>query len=414
MYFDEDEKRDLGLATRCIHAGKDVDRETRAIRRPIVLANSFRLDDDLEHLPEAFDWDQQRRFDYPRSRHPNARYLEERLAAMEGGEDCVVAATGVAAIAGAFFTFLNSGDHIVSSKICYIGIHELLIEHLAKRFGVEVTLVDTTDLQAVQKAVRPDTRIVHIETPANPTTLVTDIRAVAEIARRAAADGSRPIVTVDSTYSGLVLQQPLELGADLVFHSLSKYVNGHGDGLGGAVIGRKNLVRQIRQSAMVHLGPTISPFNAWRLMRSAVTLPMRMERHSTNGMALARFLESDPRVAFVRYLGLPSHPQHEVVKRQMSGYGGMINFGLAAGPAACFNFLKRLRVITHAVCLGHDESLIQYYPQDGNHPELGVLNYPEDLGPGFFRLSVGLEDAEDLIADLDRGLQAVPTEAAHG
>ena len=407
MYFSECEKRNLGLTTRCIHAGKDVDQETRAIRRPIVMANSFRLDDDLEHLGEAFDWDQQRRYDYPRSRHPNARYLEERLAAIEGGEDCVVAASGVAAIAGAFFTLLSAGDHIVSSKICYIGIHGLLVDHLAKRFGVEVTLVDTTDLKAVKRAIRPDTKIVHIETPANPTTLVTDIRAVVEAARHAGADG--PIVTVDSTYSGVVLQQPIELGADLVFHSLTKYVNGHGDGLGGAVIGRKDLIRKIRESAMVHLGPTISPFNAWLLMRSSVTLPMRMQRHSANGMAVAEFLQSDPRVAFVRYPGLPSHPQHEVAKRQMSGYSGMMNFGLPGGPDVYFEFLKRLRVIAHAVCLGHDESLVQYYPQDGNHPELGVLNYPEDLGPGFLRLSVGLEDPEDLIADLDRGLQAVST-----
>jgi len=233
---------------------------------------------------------------------------------------------------------------------------------------------------------------------------------VAEIARRAGAHGNGAIITVDSTHSGLVLQQPLELGADLVFHSLSKYVNGHGDGLGGAVIGRKDLVRQIRQSAMVHLGPTISPFNAWLLMRSSVTLPMRMERHSANGMKVARFLQSDPRVAFVRYPGLESHPQHETARRQMSGFSGMINFGLAGGPEVYFEFLKRLRVIAHAVCLGHDESLIQYYPQEGNHPELGVLNYPEDLGGAFFRLSVGLEDAEDLIADLGRGLQAVSAE----
>jgi len=398
-----DDTRHLGTHTRAIHCGEGVDTDTRAIRRPIVMANSFELHDRQEDLPRSFDWDDPRAFNYPRSRHPNARYLEERLAGLEGGEDCVVAASGVAAICGAFFSLLNAGDHLISSRICYIGIHGFLVDHLAKRFGVELSLVDTTDPEAVRRALRPNTRLVHVETPANPTTLVSDIAAIAALAHEAGA-----ICSVDSTFSGLVLQEPLALGADLVMHSLTKYVNGHGDSLGGAVIGRRDLIERIRLAAGVHLGATISPFTAWLLSRGTATLPLRMERHCANAQALAEFLEAHPKVAFVRYPGLPSHPQHAIARRQMRGFGGMINFGLRAGPAGYFPFLGGLRVITHAVCLGHVESLVQFYPQEGDHPELGVLNYPEDIGPGFVRFSVGLEDVADLRADLAQALDRVP------
>ena len=394
-----EETRDLGPATRSIHCGEGVDAETKAIRRPIVLANSFELNSTSEALPESFAWDNTHNFNYPRSRHPNARYLEERLAGMEGGEDCVVFASGIAAVSGMFFTFLSAGDHLISSRICYLGGHGFLVEHLGKRFGVEVSLVDTGNPDEVRAALRPNTKMIHIETPANPTTHLSDIAAIAAIARQAGV-----LMSVDSTFSGMVTQNPLALGADLVVHSLTKYVNGHGDALGGAVIGRKDLMTRIRDAASIHLGGTISAFNAWLLMRSAVTLPLRMQRHCGNAMQVASFLEAHPKVEFVRYPGLESHPQHELAKRQMCGFGGMINFGLRGSPDGCFRFLAALKLITHAVCLGHAESLVQYYPQQGNHPELGVLNYPEDIGKGFMRLSVGLEDAADLVADLSQAL----------
>lgn len=394
-----DDARRLRPDSRAIHCGEGVDAETRAIRRPIVMANSFELNDTSETLSESFAWENTHAYNYPRSRHPNARYLEERLAGMEGGEDCVVFASGVAAVGGAFFTLLSAGDHIVSSRICYIGIHGLLVEHLGKRFGVEVTLVDTSDLEQVRAAIRPTTKLVHIETPANPTTLCSDIAAIAAMAKKVGA-----VVTVDSTFSGLVMQRPLELGADLVMHSLTKYINGHGDGLGGAVIGRQDLITRIRDAASIHLGATINAFDAWLMMRSAVTLPLRMPRHCDNALRVARFLEAHPRVKSVRYPGLESHPQHAIATKQMTGYGGMINVILRAEKKDYFTFLGALRVITHAVCLGHAESLVQYYPQEGNHPELGVLNYPEDIGEGFLRVSIGLEDPQDLIDDLSQAL----------
>ena len=402
MNLSLEETRNLGPATRAIHCGEGVDAETKAIRRPIVLANSFKLNDSMDTLAESFAWENTHAFNYPRSRHPNARYLEERLAGLEAGEDCVVFASGVAAVAATFFSLLSAGDHIISSRICYIGVHGLLVEHLGKRFGVEVSLVDTTDPENVRAALRPNTKVVHVETPANPTTLISDIGAIAQIAKSAGA-----IVTVDSTFSGLVTQQPLKLGGDLVIHSLTKYINGHGDSLGGSVTGRKDLITKIRDAGSIHLGATINPFNAWLMMRSSETLPLRMQKHCENGLEIARFLESHPKVKFVRYPGLTSHPQHAIAKRQMTGFGGMLNFALSREKKEYFTFLANLRIITHAVCLGHAESLVQYYPQEGNHPELGVLNYPEDIGEGFLRLSVGLEDAADLIADLAQALEHV-------
>ena len=397
------------LATRSVHAGSGIDRETRALRRPITLGNSFRLYDNIHELPASFDWNNTRQFNYPRSRHPNGRYLEERLAAMEGGEDAVVFATGVAAMTGAFFTYLSAGDHLICSRICYIGVHEFLNNHFAKRYGVNLSFVDTTDPEEVRKAIRPNTKMIHIETPGNPSTMISDIRAIAKIARRA-----KLLFSVDSTSAGLITQAPLKLGADLVMHSLSKYVNGHGDGLGGAVIGRQDLITPIRDAASIHLGATLSPFNAWLLMRSMETLPLRMARHCANAMKVARFLEAHPKVSFVRYPGLPSHPQHAVARKQMQGFSGMLNFGLKTGRDKYFKLLERLTIITHAVSLGHTESLIMFYPQAGNHPELGVLNYPEDLGGCFLRMSVGLEDAGDLIADLKQALEAVPLSKRRG
>ncbi len=392
----------LGLATRSIHCGEGVDAETKAVRRPIVLANSFKLNDDAETLAESFDWENTHKFNYPRSRHPNGRYLEERLAGMEEGEDCVVFASGVAAIAGAFFTLLGAGDHLISSRVCYIGIHELLVEHLAKRFGVEVSLVNTTDPAEVKAAVRPNTKLIHVETPANPTTYISDIEAIADIAKKAGA-----ILSVDSTFSGLVTQKPLSLGADLVMHSLTKYVNGHGDGMGGAVIGRKDLITQMRDAASIHLGATISPFNAWLIMRSAVTLPLRMKKHCENGMQVARFLESHPKVKFVRYPGLPSHPQHQIAGKQMSGFGGMVSVELLGDLESAERLIRSTRFFALAESLGGVESLI-CHPATMTHAS---IPREERLKAGFkdelIRLSVGVENIEDLIEDLANAFKKI-------
>jgi methionine-gamma-lyase len=373
--------RELGPATRSIHAGVPEHFDARPVKAPLVMSNNFHVDPDarVDQPSDAYV--------YSRNASPNVRYLEQRLAALEGGEDCAVTASGVAAISGTLLTLLNTGDHIVAPDVVYTSIDRILHEDLPKRFGIAATLVDTADLDAVRRAVRPQTRVIHIETPGNPTTRISDIAAIAEIAHAAGA-----LFTVDSTWSGVLGQHPLELGADLVFHSLSKYFNGHGDALGGAVIGRKELIDRIRLFAVTDLGACLSPFNAWQIMRSAETLPLRMPKHSSNAMAVAEFLETHPKVAWVRYPGLKSHPQHAIACKQMTFFSGMLNFDLKGDPAQRSELLRRLKLFANATCLGHTESLIAVYC------------WGTDV---FFRVSIGLEDPEDLIADLDQALAGI-------
>lgn len=368
-----------GMSTRSVHAGWAPDPETGAVKRPLVMANSY-------VIPPDGDWDAAP-YGYARDLSPNARWLEERLLALEGGEDCVVTSSGVSAINGMFLALLSSGDHIIASDISYVSVRTMLLEHFPQRFGIATSLVDTSDPELVQAAITPATRLIHIETPGNPTTRISDIAAIARIAHDHGA-----LLSVDSTWSGLTTQQPLALGADLVAHSISKYVNGHGDALGGAVLGPRALIEQIRRFAVKDLGGCISPFNAWQIMRGSATLPLRMERHCHNAQRVAEHLERHPKVAWVRYPGLQSHPQHALAARQMRGFSGMLNFDLKASDRRA-EFVGRLKVFTHAVSLGHDESLI--------------FVYSDYAGQEFFRVSIGIEDADDLIADLDQALAGI-------
>jgi methionine-gamma-lyase len=381
-----------GFATRSVHAGNDVDAATFAIRRPITMANSYELPFDATDI----NWSTAEGLVYTRNTGVNQSYLQEKLALLEGGEDAVVLASGVGALAGLFFTLLKSGDHIILGDNTYIAAYRLIDQLFPEKFAVESTLVDTRFPKQVQAAIRPNTRLIHIETPANPTLKVTDVRAIAQIAHAATA-----LLSVDATFASPYNMRPLELGADLVIHSLTKYINGHGDALGGAIIGSRDLISRIKAEAMVNLGATISPFNAWLIQRGSVTLPLRMRQHNESALAIARWLEAQPQVSFVAYPGLESNVNHEVAKRQMAGgFGGMLAFGLDADAFACNTFVSRLKVIINAVSLGHDESLIAYLgPQD----ERQYL-YPEQFHRGFFRFSVGLEDTDDLIADLTQAL----------
>lgn len=364
------------FATRCIHAGVKIDGEARPVKRPLIMSNNN------EQLLGTSPWA------YARDGNANQRWLEERLIAMEGGEECVVTSSGVSAINGTLLTLLSSGDHIICPDTSYFSVHEVTINDFPKRFGIQTTLVDTSDPENVRKPLTPRTKIIHLETPGNPTVHIADIAAISRIAREAGA-----LLSVDSTWSGLTTQHPFELGADLVMHSLSKYINGHGDALGGAVLGPKALIDKIRWFAVKNLGACISPFNAWQIMRGSATLPMRMERHCANAMKVAEFLERHPKVAWVRYPGLKSHPQHAIARKQMTGYSGMLNFDIKGDPEQRREMAKRLEIFTWATCLGHDESLLTIY--DDYH------------GNTFFRVSIGLEDPEDLTADLDQALAIV-------
>jgi len=369
-----------GISTRSIHVGWQPDPATGAVKRPLVMANSY-------VLPPNGDWDAVP-FGYARDLNPNARWLEERLQSLEGGEDCVVTASGVSAINGTFMALLSSGDHIICSDISYVSVRTMLLEHFPKRFGIETTLIDTSDVAAVQAALRPNTKIIHVETPGNPNTRISDLAAIAVIAH---AHGA--LLTVDSTWSGLTTQKPFALGADIVMHSISKYINGHGDALGGAVFGPKALMDVVRLFVVKDMGACISPFNAWQVMRGVATLELRMARHNENAQRVAEYLESHPKVAFVRYPGLKSHPNHAVAARQMNGFSSMLNFDLVDQRKRAA-FISHLKVFVHAVSLGHDESLIFVYTDATN-------------GESFYRVSIGIENVEDLIADLAQALSAI-------
>lgn len=381
------------FATRAVHVGNDVDRDSGAIKRPITMANSYALPYD----PTDVNWSSAAGNLYTRNGGTNQKYLQERVASLEGGEDCVVLASGVAALSGLFFALLNKGDHVIFSSVTYIAVYRLLNELLNNKFGVETTLVDTSDPANVEAAIRPNTKLIHIETPGNPTLVISDIAAIAEIAHRHGA-----LLSVDNTFASPFNQRPIELGADFAVESLTKYINGHGDSMGGAIVGKKEHLDQIRAVSQINLGGTISPFNAWLIMRGSVTLPLRMRQHNENAMKVARWLEAQPCVSFVAYPGLGSHKGHEVAKKQMApGFGGVLSFGLKADHDAHNQFVSHLRVITSAVSLGHDESLIVFL---GENDERQYL-YPNEFHNGFFRFSVGIEDAEDIIGDLKQALE---------
>jgi methionine-gamma-lyase len=392
-HLDIENGKKLGFLTRSVHVGNGIDKETGAIRRPITMANSYALPYD----PSDLNWSSTAGNIYTRNGGANQQYLQEKLTSLEEGEDCVVLATGVAALSGVFLSLLKSGDHVVVSDSTYIAAYRLLHELLPGKYDIQSTLVDSRDLDVVKAAVRSNTKLIHIETPSNPTLKVSDIRATAKIAHDAGA-----LLSVDNTFASPYNQRPLTLGADLCVESLTKYINGHGDAMGGAVIGSKDLIDKIRADAMVNVGGAISPFNAWLIMRGAVSLPIRMRQHNQSALEVAKFLEDHAAVAFVAYPGLESHEGHGVAVGQMEhGFGGVMAFGLRADHDAHNRFVSHLKVVTSAVSLGHDESLIVFL---GENDERQYL-YPEDFHGGFFRLSIGLEDTEDIIEDIRQALE---------
>jgi len=383
----------LSFLTRAVHAGNGIDSETGAIKRPITMANSY----ELPYDPSEINWSSADKNLYTRNGGSNQQYLQEKIASLEGGEDCVVLASGVAALSGLFFAMLKSGDHVIFSSVTYIAVYRLLNELFNNKFGVETTIVNTSNLEEVKKAIRPNTRLIHIETPGNPTLTISDIAAIAEIAH-----SNNALLSVDNTFASPYNQRPIELGADFVVESLTKYINGHGDAMGGAIIGKKKYLDIIRAESQVNLGAAISPFNAWLIMRGSVTLPLRMKQHNENALRVAKYLKTVKGVSFVAYPGLEEHPNHNVAKRQMvNGFGGVLSFGLRADHDTYNRFVSHLQIITSAVSLGHDESLIVFLGEDDERQYL----YPEEFHNGFLRFSVGIEDPDDIIADLQQAFE---------
>ena len=394
-----------GPETRALDAGLVIDPATGAIAPNISMSvnnalmpgdGAFSADGvaDLADLPYL----------YARWTNPTVRQLEQRLAALEGAEEALATATGMAAIAGTLFTFLKAGDHLVVSDVCYAGAVELT-QRVLPDFGIEVTPVNMARLDLVEAAMRPNTRLVHCESPVNPILRIVDLEALAAIAHRHGA-----LISVDSTFATPVATRPLALGVDLVIHSLTKFINGHGDVLGGAVIGRKELIARIRGRAGVYLGATLSAQSAWLIMRGIDTLYPRLRMASDSALAVASFLEGHPEVERVIHPGLTSHPQHDLAKRQMDVFGGMIAFRTREPKAAAERLATRLRVAHYAFSLGHQRSLVVLLDTEEMMTSTfrltgeALSDYRAYAGDGLFRLSIGLETPADIIADLDQAL----------
>lgn len=392
-----------GEQTKAIHGGEFPDPVTKASSPNLIMSTTFITDADagfsVEGLDENDSWL------YSRWGNPTVHQLEEKLAICEGAETAVAFASGMGAIVALLFHLLKAGDHAIVSDVAYAALAELTNE-MIPGLDIEITKVNTSDLKSLKEAVKSNTRLIYIETPCNPLLRLTDIAAVAEIAQEAGAK-----LAVDSTFATPAATKPLALGADFVIHSLTKYLGGHGDALGGVILGSKENLVPLRKKTAIRFGGVLSPFNAWLILRGLATFPLRMRVHQENALKIAAYLEKHPKVKRVFYPGLPSHPQYELAKRQMKNFSGIITFQIDNGRSQARKFVERLQIIHYAVSLGHHRSLIFYLDSNELLKTSFKFSTPQQLeswndfaGDGLFRLSVGLEDAEDLISDLERAL----------
>lgn len=394
-----EEIRQRSLATRCIHAGQRPDPVTGSIAPPIYQTSTFAFAS-LEQGAARFAG-AETGYIYTRLGNPTQAALEEKIADLEGGEAAVAFGSGMAAIAGVVTALVGAGDHILFGSPIYDCTYDLLMD-VMRRFGVEATPVDAARPEQVERAIRPNTRLLLFETPSNPTLRLADIRALADLAHR-----HQITVVVDNTIMSPYLQRPLEHGADIVVHSATKYIGGHGDVVAGLAVGPAEIMARVRSTTLKNFGGIISPFDAWLLLRGLKTLAVRMERHSENALRVARYLEQHPLVMRVYYPGLESSPQYELARRQMDGFGGLLSFELLGGIEAGRTLLSAVQLCTVAVSLGDTDTLIQH-PASMTHAVVPAeARAAAGISDGLVRLSVGLEAADDIIADLDQALAAV-------
>ena len=395
-------KSSQGIHTRLVHAGFHGD-PSGAVTVPIYQTSTFAFRN-AEHGAALFGGADDG-YIYTRLGNPTIRALEECVGELENGQRGIATSSGMGAVSIVYMALLGQGAHVVSTASVY-GPSRLLLERQLSRFGVAATFVDTTDVANVRRALRPETRMVYVETPSNPAMQVTDVAAVADVAH---AHGC-PLV-VDNTFASPYLQRPLDLGADVVLHSVTKFINGHADIVGGIVVAKTpEMDRQLRP-LMIALGCNMDPHQAYMVYRGLKTLGIRIERAQRGALEIARWLESRPEVEWVRYIGLPSHPQHELARRQMSGFGSMISFELKGGVEAGRAVMNHVKVATLAVSLGGIESLIEH-PASMTHAGMSRADRLEaGITDGLVRYSVGIEDVEDLIADLEQAFAAIPAPA---
>lgn len=378
-----------GFATRAIHVGQAADETTGAVNVPLYLSSTYAQEEIGKN----------KGYDYSRAGNPTRTALEDCLASLERGANATVFGSGMASIA-ALVTMLKAGDHVICGANVYGGTPRLF-DNVFANYGIRFTYIDTSDLHAVEAAIRPETRLVHIETPTNPLMTLTDIAAVAEICHSRGVE-----MSVDNTFMSPYFQRPIELGADIVMHSTTKFLNGHSDGLGGVLIGTKPEHRERFKFVEKAVGAILSPFESWLIMRGVKTLAVRMRQHDENGRAIVDWLRGQKKVLRILYPGLEEHPQHDLARRQMSGFGSMITIEL--GSLANANaFLKSLRLATLGESLGGVETLVSH-PATMTHAGLGPEGRAKiGISDGMVRISAGIEDAGDLIADFEQALKAV-------
>ncbi len=384
--------------TRAVHGG--IRRSQYGeVSEAIFLTQGF-VYDSAEQAAQRFADLGEDEFIYARYGNPTVRMFEERLAALEGTEDCFATASGMAAVNAALMAMVKSGDHVVSSRALF-GSCLYIVEEILPRFGVEVTLVDGTDLDQWRSAIRPDTVAVFMETVSNPALEVIDLEAVADLAHRAGAT-----VVCDNVFATPVFSRAVELGADVIVYSATKHIDGQGRALGGAVLGRRDFIRKTLEPYLKHTGGAMSPFTAWVMLKGLETLDLRVRAQSETAARLAAALEGHKALSRVIYPGLESHPQHAVAAAQMGGFGTVLSLDVRGGQEAAFRVLNALRIVTISNNLGDAKSIVTH-PATTTHQRLAEETRDAlGIGPGLIRLSVGLEGAEDLLADLDTALGA--------
>lgn len=394
-----DDLKKLGRTTQTIHAGQHPDPATGAVAPPIIQSSTFAFADcaqGADRFAGAADG-----YIYTRMGNPTIARLEDAVGTLEGGGQGLATGSGMAALCTVAFALLNQGDHLVGTSSVY-GPSRVVMERDFSRFGVESTFVDTSDLDALRSAIKPNTKIVFVETPANPTIVLTDLAAAAEIAHDAGA-----VLLVDNTFASPVLQRPIELGADIVMHSMTKFINGHTDVVAGMIVPKDNEMRARLKPVHSYLGACMDPHQAWLALRGFKTLALRVRAAQDNAGIIAEYLETHEKVAWVRYPGLKSHPQHDLAERQMDGPGSLISFEVKGGIEAGSKLLNAVKVMTLAVSLGGVETLIQH-PSSMTHAAMTRENrIAAGITDGLVRVSIGCEDVEDLIADFDQAFALV-------
>lgn len=389
------------IETQAIHAGRINDEQFGSLATPLYQTSTF-IFENAQQGANRFAGEEEG-FIYSRLGNPTTRQLEQRVAAMEGAEDAAATATGMGAVSASLLANLSAGDHLIASKAVY-GCSYALMAHQLTRWGIEVTFVDMTEPENVTKAIKPNTKVIFLESPINPNLVVLDLQAIIAIAKQHGI-----ISIVDNTFLTPVLQKPISLGADIVLHSATKFLNGHGDVVAGIVCGSAEMIGMIKMTVLKDIGATISPHDAWLITRGLKTLAVRMERHCQNAQRVAEFLASHPMVDEVYYPGLKSHQGYKFIGNQMAAAGGVIAFELKGDLDEGAAFINRMKLFSIAVSLGDAESLIQHPASMTHSPYSQEERLEAGISDTLIRISVGLENAEDLITDLTQSLEQVKT-----